>query len=106
MAGARLGRVVVAFWLGAGHCASPVSPVVSGCFLSTVMLFSMFLGPAGSIAGAGWGLLAVLLVPREVLIGIVKFVLGLERLFCGRVFWARFVQGVLKGRFLPRQDGS
>src|SRR5436305_5134805 len=35
--------------------------VVSGCFLSTVMLFSTHLGPAGSTA------LAVLLVPRVVI---------------------------------------
>jgi hypothetical protein len=63
----------------------------------------MFLRPAGSTADAGWGLLADLLVPREVLIGIVKFGVGLERLLCGRVFWARFV---LKGRFLPRQGGD
>ena len=35
-----------------------------------------------------------------------RIVVGLERLFYDRVFWARFVQDVLKERFLPRQGGD
>jgi len=45
---ARLGRVVVAFWLGAVRSVLFVSLVLPGCSLSTEMLSFTLLAPSGS----------------------------------------------------------
>lgn len=100
MVRARLRRLVVAFWFERRVLCIVCIADDLRLSLSTMMLFSILWGPIGSTADADWGLLIVLLVSMIV---IDKVVMGLERSLYGRVFWARFVQGVLEGRFLPRQ---